>query len=134
MTCCTCQTTSVACLLKSVEHVSCRFINHENLNFNFSAHPQNLSTMVVAKTVTRESFDDIYLDLSKQPGKCRLAESGLGWKPSGGTSFTVDKAEFQSAQWSRAARGYELKIYSRNHGVVQLDGFKNEVRAPSAWT
>jgi structure-specific recognition protein 1 len=31
-----------------------------------------------------------------------------------------------SAQWSRAARGYELKIYARNTGVVQLDGFKQE--------
>lgn len=77
----------------------------------------------------RESFDNIHLDLSKQSGKCRLAESGLGWKPSGGSSFTIDKADFQSAQWSRAARGYELKIYSRSHGVVQLDGFNNEVNA-----
>lgn len=77
----------------------------------------------------RESFDDIYLDLSKQPGKCRLAESGLGWKPTGGTTFTLDKSEFQSAQWSRAARGYELKIYARIAGVVQLDGFKQDVRS-----
>lgn len=76
---------------------------------------------------SRESFDDIYLDLSKQPGKCRLAESGLGWKPVGGNSFTVDKAELQSAQFSRAARGYELKIYARTLGVVQLDGFKQDV-------
>lgn len=75
----------------------------------------------------RESFDDIYLDLSKQPGKCRLAESGLGWKPAGGNTFTLDKAELQSAQFSRAARGYELKIYARTLGVVQLDGFKQDV-------
>lgn len=32
-----------------------------------------------------------------------------------------------SAQWSRAARGYELKIIARNAGVVQLDGFKQDV-------
>ncbi|KAI5369356.1 Putative structure-specific recognition protein [Septoria linicola] len=74
----------------------------------------------------RESFDNIYLDLSKEPGKCRLAESGLGWKPPGGQTFTLDKSEFLSAQWSRAARGYEMKIYGRNQGVVQLDGFKQE--------
>ncbi len=30
------------------------------------------------------------------------------------------------AQWSRAARGYEVKILSRNDGVIQLDGFKQE--------
>ncbi|THX90121.1 SSrecog-domain-containing protein [Aureobasidium pullulans] len=72
----------------------------------------------------RETFDNIYLDLSKQTGKCRFAESGLGWKPSGpGDTFTLDKAEIISSQWSRAARGFEVKIYSRNSGVIQLDGF-----------
>ena len=76
----------------------------------------------------RESFNDIYLDLSKEPGKCRIAESGLGWKPHNGDTFTLDKAEFTSAQWSRAARGYELKIHARNAGVVLLDGFKQDVR------
>ena len=75
----------------------------------------------------RESFDDIYLDLSKKPGKCRIAESGLGWKPPNGETFTLDKSECISAQWSRAARGHELKVYARNAGVVLLDGFKQDV-------
>ena len=75
----------------------------------------------------RESFDNIYLNLSKEPGKCRLAESGLGWKPTGGQTFTLDKSELISAQWSRAAKAHELKIYARHAGVVQLDGFKQEV-------
>ncbi|KAH9825610.1 FACT complex subunit pob3 [Teratosphaeria destructans] len=74
----------------------------------------------------RESFENIYLDLSKQAGKCRLAEGGIGWKPQGGDTFTLDKSDLQSAQWSRAARGYELRIVSRNAGVVQLDGFKQD--------
>lgn len=74
-----------------------------------------------------ESFDSIFLDLSPQPGKCRIAESGLGWKPSDGAAFTLDKAECVSAQWSRAARGFELKVFTRNTGVVLLDGFKQEV-------
>lgn len=78
---------------------------------------------------SRETFDNIYLDLSKQTGKCRFAESGLGWKPSGpGDTFTLDKAEIISSQWSRAARGFEVKIYSRNSGVIQLDGFMLDVR------
>ncbi|KAK3719521.1 FACT complex subunit [Vermiconidia calcicola] len=74
----------------------------------------------------RESFNDIYLDLSKEPGKCRIAESGLGWKPHNGETFTLDKSEFINAQWSRAAKGYELKVFARNAGVVLLDGFKQE--------
>ncbi|GAB1194257.1 FACT complex subunit [Aspergillus pseudonomiae] len=76
---------------------------------------------------TAESFDNIYLDLSKQPGKCKLAESGLGWKPSGGgETFTLDSSNVGAAQWSRAAKGYELKILSRSSGVIQLDGFDQE--------
>ncbi|KAI9674580.1 MAG: FACT complex subunit [Trizodia sp. TS-e1964] len=74
-----------------------------------------------------ESFENIYLDLSKQPGKCRFAENGLGWKPSGGgDTFTLDNTAIDAAQWSRASRGYELKIYPRNQNVVQLDGFLQE--------
>jgi POB3-like N-terminal PH domain len=80
----------------------------------------------------RESFETIYLDLSKQPGKCKLAESGLGWRPAGGgDTFTLDSNNIGAAQWSRAAKGYELKILSRSSGVIQLDGFEQEV---SPWT
>ncbi|WEW58855.1 FACT complex subunit [Emydomyces testavorans] len=60
-------------------------------------------------------------------GKCKLAESGLGWKPSGGgDTFTLDKSNIGAAQWSRAAKGYELKILPRTGGVIQLDGFDQE--------
>jgi structure-specific recognition protein 1 len=77
----------------------------------------------------RESFDNIYLDLSKQPGKCRFAENGLGWKPSaGGDTFTLEQGQLQQAQWSRASRGYEVKLLSRAGNVIQLDGFQQEVR------
>ncbi|KAL2052254.1 hypothetical protein ABVK25_007413 [Lepraria finkii] len=74
-----------------------------------------------------ESFERIHLDLSKQPGKCRIAETGLGWKPSGGgDTFTLDASNIGGAQWSRAAKGYELKILSRTSGVIQLDGFDQD--------
>lgn len=77
----------------------------------------------------RESFDNIYLDLSKESGKCRFAETGFGWKPSGGgDTFTLDASNIGGAQWSRAAKGYEVKILQRNSGIVQLDGFQQEVR------
>lgn len=80
-----------------------------------------------------ESFEGIHLDLSKQPGKCRIAESGLGWKPSGGgNTFTLDGGDIEAAQWSRAARGYEVKILSRKLGVIQLDGFDQEVSDSSS--
>ncbi|KAK3939933.1 putative fact complex subunit pob-3 protein [Diplogelasinospora grovesii] len=74
-----------------------------------------------------ESFDNIHLDLSKENGKCRFAENGLGWKPAGGgEAFTLDSSNIGAAQWSRAARGYEVKILQRTSGVIQLDGFQQE--------
>ncbi|CEJ87698.1 Putative FACT complex subunit pob-3 [[Torrubiella] hemipterigena] len=74
-----------------------------------------------------ESFDNIYLDLSKESGKCRFAENGFGWKPSaGGDTFTLDNANIGSAQWSKATRGYEIRILQRNSGIIQLDGFAQD--------
>ena len=82
----------------------------------------------------RESFENVYLDLSKQPGRFRMADSGLGWKPSAGDErYTLDKDEITSAQWSRAAKGYEVRIQSRSAGVIQFDGFDQEVGLPSDW-
>ena len=75
-----------------------------------------------------ETFENIYLDLSTTSGRCRIAESGLGWKAPGSAAFTVDSGNLSGAQWSRAARGYELKILSRSSGVIQLDGFEQDVR------
>lgn len=78
-------------------------------------------------TCLRETFENIYLDLSKQSGRCRLAESGLGWKPSGGSDpFTLDNNQIVAAQWSRASKGYEIKIITRDPSVIQLDGFEQE--------
>ena len=75
-----------------------------------------------------ENFETIYLDLSKQSGRCRLAESGLGWKPAGEKSdpFTLDSHLIQGAQWSKASKGYEIKIFTRDNKVIQLDGFEEE--------
>ncbi|KAF1951689.1 SSrecog-domain-containing protein [Byssothecium circinans] len=75
-----------------------------------------------------EAFDNIHMNLSKQAGTTRFAESGWGWKPAkgGDSNFTVDKADLLSAQWSRAARGYEVKILTRKEGIIQLDGFNHE--------
>ncbi|KAF5136569.1 FACT complex subunit POB3 [Metarhizium anisopliae] len=74
-----------------------------------------------------ESFDSIYLDLSRESGKCRFAETGFGWKPSnGGDTFTLDQTNIGGAQWSRAAKGYEIRILQRNSGIIQLDGFQQE--------
>ena len=77
----------------------------------------------------REKFEDIYLDLSARPGKCRVTDAGLGWRSvEGGDPFFLDPSDMAGTQWSRAARGYELKILTKTAKVVQLDGFKEDVR------
>ncbi|KAK6196862.1 hypothetical protein LQW54_011125 [Pestalotiopsis sp. IQ-011] len=74
-----------------------------------------------------ESFDSIYLDLSKESGKCRFSQDGLGWKPSGGgNTFTLERNDIASGQWSRAAKGYEVRILKRSSEVIQLDGFQED--------
>lgn len=89
---------------------------HPNLNGRIPANPR------------RETFENIYLDLSKQPGKFRLSDSGLGWKPSGGSEpFTLAGDQIGAAQWSRGSKGYELKLITREGDVIQLDGFELEV-------
>jgi len=112
-------------------HTSVLVTNHVSAAIASCTLRPTAQPNIAAQRLTRrcrETFDNIYLDLSKQTGKCRFAESGLGWKPSGpGDTFTLDKAEIISSQWSRAARGFEVKIYSRNSGVIQLDGFMLDV-------
>ncbi|KAK6520748.1 FACT complex subunit [Arthrobotrys conoides] len=75
----------------------------------------------------QETFENIYKDLSKESGRCRFAKGGMGWKPAGGSTWTLNSNEFQGAtcHWSRAARGYECKIYLKlKNEIMQLDGFE----------
>lgn len=77
-----------------------------------------------------ETFENVFLDMSKNSGKCRFAASGMGWKQAGGDTWTLQNTEISNAQWSRAAKGYEVKIFTRTMGIVQLDGFELDVRFP----
>jgi len=104
-------------------------IQNVNLKMERKRQQDKLKAKQQLTEADRESFDNIYLDLSKESGKCRFAETGFGWKPSGGgDTFTLDASNIGGAQWSRAAKGYEVKILQRNSGIVQLDGFQQEVR------
>lgn len=80
-------------------------------------------------------FDRIYLNQSKFSGRFRIADSGLGWKisTSGGSAanqarkpFLLPATELSTVQWSRGCRGYDLKINTKNQGVIQLDGFSQD--------
>lgn len=69
----------------------------------------------------------------KTPGRCKFSEHGIGWKPSGGGDpFTMDRERISAASFTRGVKGYELKILSRESGVIQLDGFEQEVSGNSS--
>jgi len=70
------------------------------------------------------------MDLSRYPGRCRFNTSGMGWRPVDGEMRMLVNSEIASAQWSRAAKGYEVKIVTRTMGIVQLDGFEQDVCIP----
>ena len=76
-------------------------------------------------------FEKIYLNESQLSGRMRVADSGLGWKvlssvkPNSGP-FLLSAEEILAALWSRGSKGYELRIQTKNQGVVRLDGFDNE--------
>ena len=85
------------------------------------------AAQLTSTTMSRESFDGIHLDLSSSAGRLRFSEAGFGWKPvgvGGGGQFTLDGESIVSAHWSRAARGFEIKILCRNSDMHQLDGFQ----------
>ncbi|KAK9357275.1 hypothetical protein V1504DRAFT_398947 [Lipomyces starkeyi] len=70
-------------------------------------------------------FENIYFNQSSWPGQLRFANSGLKWKTSYATQppFLLPHSEFVSAHWSRAAKGYECRVLTKDRGVIQFDGF-----------
>lgn len=75
-------------------------------------------------------YERIYLNQSKLPGRMRIAASGLGWKAQStpgstvkSTPFLLPSDELSSCFWSRGSRGYELRIDTKNTGVLIFDGF-----------
>ena len=96
------------------------------LNFE---HQSFINTMV------NTDFERIYLNQSRSGGRMRIAESGLGWKANaslnGSSSqqqqpFLLPREEILVASWSRGSRGYELRVQTKNKGVVSLDGFHQD--------
>ncbi|GMM30440.1 FACT complex subunit [Martiniozyma asiatica (nom. inval.)] len=78
-------------------------------------------------------YDKIYLNQSRFPGRMRIADSGLGWKPqqipgatTKSTPFLLPSDELSTCHWSRGSRGYELRIDTKNKGVIMLDGFDSQ--------
>lgn len=59
-------------------------------------------------------------------GKMRIQSDGLTFKSSERTVH-VKHSEIDLAEWLRVARGYELKVISREGHVFKFSGFKEAV-------
>ena len=58
----------------------------------------------------------------------RIQEEGIFYKSSRtGKTFQVRESDFSTLEWMRAARGYEVKIVSRDGAVTKFAGFKESV-------
>lgn len=80
-------------------------------------------------------FERIYLNQQRLVGRLRIADSGLGWKasshqqqqngqaPQQQQPFLLPREEIILATWSRGLKGYELRVQTKNKGVIVLDGF-----------
>lgn len=77
-------------------------------------------------------FERIHLNLLKLSGRMRIADLGLGWKAAATSGappaapFLLPSEEILAALWSRGLRGYELRVQTKNQGVLRLDGFDGD--------
>ncbi|OBA22511.1 SSrecog-domain-containing protein [Metschnikowia bicuspidata var. bicuspidata NRRL YB-4993] len=77
-------------------------------------------------------FEKIHLNQLKLSGRMRIADLGLGWKAASTAGappappFLLPSEELLGASWSRGLRAYELRVQTKNQGVLRLDGFDSE--------
>lgn len=59
----------------------------------------------------------------------RVQADGIAFKSSAsGQVVQVKHSEIDIVEWLRVARGYEVKVMSREGNVFKFDGFKESVR------
>ena len=59
----------------------------------------------------------------------RVQADGIAFKSSGsGQIVQVKHSEIDVVEWLRVAKGYEVKVMSREGSVFKFDGFKESVR------
>ncbi len=64
----------------------------------------------------------------QDPGRVKVQEEGIFYKSSRtGKTLQVRESDFASFEWMRAARGYEIKLVSRDGAVTKFAGFNESV-------
>ncbi|KAI0036537.1 structure-specific recognition protein-domain-containing protein [Vararia minispora EC-137] len=73
-------------------------------------------------------FDGIYHGFFNQPGRFRIASSGMAWRSESveGKDQNMPADNIKWAQWLRVARGYQLRIGLKDRSRETFDGFERE--------
>jgi structure-specific recognition protein 1 len=79
-------------------------------------------------TQTVTEFLGIHLENSLEPGKLRMASTGLGWKGDmQGVATTVAAGDMKWMQWLRVGRGFQLRIGLKSERRrITFEGFPRE--------
>eukprot|EP00123_Amoebidium_parasiticum_P017710 comp23957_c0_seq1/m.42413 comp23957_c0_seq1/g.42413 ORF comp23957_c0_seq1/g.42413 comp23957_c0_seq1/m.42413 type:complete len:685 (-) comp23957_c0_seq1:122-2176(-) len=78
------------------------------------------------------TFNDICHSTPLHPannhGTLKVAQTGMAWRHNQDKEniFTIMKDNLASAQWRKAANGYELKCLCRDNNYYRLDGFEEQ--------
>lgn len=72
-------------------------------------------------------FNSIYCGLQPDLGRFRLSQNGLGWKGGRDRTIIVGIDELKKMSWTRAARGFELRVLKKDNVILKFDGFKPDV-------
>ncbi|KAN0062646.1 FACT complex subunit [Thecaphora frezii] len=82
---------------------------------------------------TTTQWDNIFHGLDSTPGKLRMSQGGLGWKPIGGTApdatVTIPADHMHSFHWVRVARNYQLCIHLNRDRETPLASQPNPRRS-----
>lgn len=73
-------------------------------------------------------FEAIHCGIRPDRGRFRLAPNGLGWK-AGDKTTVVPAEDLRKVSWSRAARGFELRVVLKDNSILKFDNFKADVRS-----
>ncbi|KAI0304455.1 structure-specific recognition protein-domain-containing protein [Multifurca ochricompacta] len=72
-------------------------------------------------------FDRIYRGLSTEPGKFRVASSGMAWRGEDAENvIAMSSSDIKWIQWLRVARGFQLRIGLKDRRREAFDGFERD--------
>lgn len=62
-------------------------------------------------------------------GKLKIQSEGFYFKSSrSGKTFQIPEKELDSLEWMRVAKGYEVKVFTKDGNLTKFEGFKESVR------